>query len=306
MKNLRIFSAAALSCYPTFAQADSTLTPPPQWEATATMGIGFNAARLPKGSAQDLVDEGEHEVSIEIVKSDFLFKTWPLRFKGGATYSPQAFDDQDPSSATYAEIGLGNTAKNLDDLLQRNTLLKRHVKKYEGKIKPYFLFRHTDGQSGFIDGHKRYDDNLSGGFSYTTNNPWHCSAIEDGVCKSNWKLIIGADIARNWSSDGTQRYWQTKASVKGITPSLDLTAKFNLFAKFDVSRRSFDSVPQLVKDRKDWSYKTSGGVEVTFDIHGIDFAGNAGLRYQVRNSNVDANDYHRTYGFGSLEASVKF
>lgn len=277
----------------------------PAWQATATIGAGFNAARLPDGSAQDVVDESEHAVAIELVKADFLRKGWPLRFKAGATYSPQAFDDQDPSSATYVQIGLGDNAIGLAS----ETAFGKVWAKYDGKIKPFLRFRHTDAQRGFLDGHKRYDDSLTGGFAFTSNAPQYCRADAGGkanFCKSDWKISLGADVARNWSSDPTQRYWQVKASAKGQSPSIDFGPAVNFFSSFEGARRAFDSVTGVAIDRRDWSFKTSGGIESQFTIYAIAFSAVAGVRYQVRDSNIAVNDHRRTYGFGGLDASIKF
>src|SRR4028119_73465 len=207
--SILLLAASAFGPSPAAAQTDP---PAPEarvsaWEGSLELSLGQRIGReRPFDSTEDVVDEGENELAFTLQRSNTI-GSLPVAVTGGLTYSPYLFDDdEEPESAQYGEITLGDAFIPLHRL--RPFKAGQATNKVQDAPRPYARYRYTRAFRGLLEDFQRNEHQITIGFRFRDIRTIMCDQVlrpasEVGACTNvpGWSWEVRGEANRIWSSD---------------------------------------------------------------------------------------------------------
>jgi hypothetical protein len=231
-------------------------------ELSVTPRIG---RQQPFDTSEDVVDESETELVLSFKRPNTV-GSLPLALKAGLTWSPQYFDDSDPQSGIYGEIGVGDSYLPLSRLaFRRGTAAPTAI---DDGFRPYASYRYTSVRQAFLDARVRDEHQITAGLRYRDIRSIMCqpNAVE-GVtpCGTDpgvsWEAR--AEVKQIWSSDPAEE--RTAPSVRADLISRPRAGGIRFFARAQVEARFYDSARASPsgEHRQDWILRLTPGINLT-------------------------------------------
>jgi hypothetical protein len=173
---------------------------------------------LPAGIVRDTKDESDGELALSLKRP--LAGNLDIQIRLGATFAPNYFDEDDPQSGLYAQIGIGERA---DLLTGFRSLGTDEISRHQDTITPYARYRYIRGYEGFFERPATNDHRFTVGLTYQDIRGVMCSDEE-------WRRLEEAADLEGLCAGDRGLYWR-------------IDGNFNLVESTDPLReRSFAAV----------------------------------------------------------------
>lgn len=223
---------------------------------------------LPEDIQRDLVDESEAEVSFRFTKR--LHGNFNIQLRGGATFAPNYFDEDDARSALYAQISIGERENPLTAFRSLGT---EELSRSQDTILPYVRYRYIRGYEQFFERLKANDHRFTVGLTYQDIRGIMCSDAEwrrlqenpdiEGLCTGDKGLYwqVEGNFNRIESTDPLKERSYAALSVKGITRPF---RGFRLFAELGAEAHFFSTERiDTGRHREDQLARVTVGLDLT-------------------------------------------
>lgn len=301
MKKLLIIVAAipAASQAETFNKALHSSAAPTTSSPTLDLALNTDFAlgrELPFAAGDEIVDEGEFGASLTYSRS--VEGLGVLKVTPGATISPNLFDEDDTSSAIYAQIRL-QTSNVLTS--RESTAGEPLDAKLQDTLVPFVTYRYTGGYTEQFENRTFIDHLISAGLSYNNTRLGFCTSgyvrQQQDECSRVLSIAVTPAIDVVASENDARRRFTPKLKSEFAIP---LVGGFRLLAEGSAEWRMFSALKAANgKDRED--KRVSGYVGVEAEI-------SPALKFAVggRGTKNYSNDKESRFDRGYLVLSLAY
>jgi hypothetical protein len=290
------------------------------WDGRVTASLRPTfGADLPEDVARDIVDEGEGELAVRFTRH--IAGSLDLQLRGGVTFAPNYFDDDDARSALYGQVSVGEVP---DLLTEFRSLGSTEISAFQDTITPYARYRYIRGYEQFLERVKSHDHRFTVGLVYQDVRGIMCSDSEwrrlqedpdlEGLCTGDRGLYWQAEGNFNVvaSPDPLRERSYATLALKGLTRPF---GGVRFFAELGGEAHFYDHERVAVtgRRREDRLARATVGVDVSSALagwlrlgrrHGLEAS--VGLRWERNWSNRPDKRYERGFVTPTLSLWTNF
>lgn len=267
-------------------------------------------------SDNDLVDDSEYEAMLRIRRPlDDLRGIW-LQLQAGVVSTPNLLDGDNPESAYYGEVQLGDTYVPFSEL-RRGNFRESAAATRINAFRPYLRYRFSVVNEGFLDRRTRDDHRATLGLRYR-RVPFivERTYTEDGVpippqVLPGFYFEVRAEVSRIWSTKGSEELWNPRVQLDLYSPPFWSGARFVVRTTGEMNLFDNALAPNG-EERVDTRLRVSAGVDLSESLEDLlnipDNRVQAEIlgRFQSRWSNDPGREHTRLYFLPSLTVTLPF
>ncbi|HEY0028851.1 MAG TPA: hypothetical protein VGC35_13370 [Allosphingosinicella sp.] len=284
IRSITAAAAFALAATPALGQgaAGPAAGPPDnkaksEWSGNVEISTGARIGRKnPFDTTEDLIDESEHELALS---GKVTHPIWdlPLTVKGGITWSPQQFNDEDPESGLYGELTLGDDYHPIHKLGRFEQAGDADDDVLDA-MRPFGSVRYTRVYRSPLDGFVRDEEQVTLGIRYRNVVSIMCerrmgrgqSAEAVGACvdaegKStagiSWELR--AQVTRIWSSQAEEERLAPSVRADVVSQLIGRSLRFFVRGQYELQFYDHAMVASTGREREDRRLRLGAGIDLS-------------------------------------------
>ena len=264
---------------------------PLTWEGEAELTLRPSIGEPISTDGDDnLVDDSDYEFSLRFWRPINRLNKMRVQLKLGLSGTPNYLDGDNPESAAYAEVQLGDTYVPFRNLLDGEF---ERAPEAANAIRPYARYRLVSVHDQFLRDWKRTDHKVTLGVRYR-----RVKYVMDDVQVPGLYFEGHAEVTRVGSSQGSEELWNPRLQFDVIGAPFWMGTRFVFKATGEGSLYTKAEAPDGDK-RRDWRLRLTSGFDISKPLK--ELTGIKGLRaevlgrFQRRWSNDSNREHKRIY-----------